>query len=102
MNVMEGELWELDTKTISPEVFLADMKVTLMPDVKMLDSFFVEKLNKEYGSAEIITWVIDDRNDLERVLMTDRKMSLISNNPVYILFHMNKFYKKYCQLTNRG
>ena len=54
MYLVEGELWDYKTKTIHPYVFSAGMKVTIMPDVHVLDTKFVEKLAKEYNSVEIV------------------------------------------------
>ena len=101
MNVMEGELWNVHTKTISPEVFFTDRSVVLMPDVKLIDSSFIEKLDKEYGTALIVTWVVDDTDALDKILTSKHRMSMISNHPVHILYHMNKFYGNYCQIKKQ-
>ena len=97
MYLVEGELWDYKTKTIHPYVFSAGMKVTIMPDVHVLDTKFVEKLAKEYNSVEIVTWIVDDTHTLDNILMSKHRMSVISNAPARLLSHMNKFYKNYCQ-----
>ena len=67
-----------------------------MPDIKVLDSSFIKKLGDEYGSSEVVAWIVDDTDALHNILMAKRRISMISNHPVHVIHQMNKFYKDYC------
>ena len=96
-NIVDGELWSLEKKKISSEVFQMKRRVIFMPDIKLWnDNSDVFENIQHVSEHQLVSWLVDDEISLQKVINFPSKIEFISNCPVDIAQRLKNIYDRQC------